>query len=108
MLKGLPCGISPQSLFALKFACLKPSIPSKVSGIFPVSLLMDTSSHWIFSSRPNPVGMVPVIWFLEMSSFCSSIRSEIEFGMWPVIWFPAMLRDFKLRPSLNSGMLPEI
>nr|GMD31027.1 hypothetical protein AQUCO_03500041v1 [Ipomoea batatas]GMD36159.1 hypothetical protein AQUCO_03500041v1 [Ipomoea batatas] len=75
MLYGLPCGISPHNLFALKFACLSVAIPSKLSGIFPVMALMDKSNHCSLTSCPKLVGIEPVIWFLLMSNLSSFSRS---------------------------------
>ncbi|WRX14616.1 hypothetical protein QQP08_007103 [Theobroma cacao] len=105
---GRPCGISPHSLFALKLACLILWIPNKVVGIFPVSLLMERSSHSSFTSCPKLVGMVPVIWFLEISSLSSSMRFEIELGTWPAILLLPIFSTFKLKPSVNSGIVPEM
>ncbi|PIA35389.1 hypothetical protein AQUCO_03500041v1 [Aquilegia coerulea] len=71
MLNGLPCGISPHNLFALKFACLILLRPRMLSGIFPVSLLLDKSNHCNPNNFPMPGGINPFIRFLEMSNFSS-------------------------------------
>ncbi|KAF6163501.1 hypothetical protein GIB67_029344, partial [Kingdonia uniflora] len=92
ILKGLPCGISPHSLFALKFACFSPLISSKLLGIFPVIPLIDKSSHCSFFNCPKLIGILPLIWFLEMSSTSSVPKLETELGICPVILFLERLR----------------
>lgn len=69
---------------------------------------MERSSHWSFTNSPKLVGIAPVIWFLEISSLSSSMRFEIELGTWPAILLLPIFSTFKLNPSVNSGIVPEM
>lgn len=77
-------------------------------GIYPVSLFIDRSSHRNFSNNPTLVGIVPVIWFREISSLSSLARFETELGIWPEILLLARFTTFKFSILLRSGMLLDI
>ncbi|KAJ0683067.1 hypothetical protein HanPI659440_Chr16g0654271 [Helianthus annuus] len=85
MFNGLPCGISPHSLFVLKLTCFNFSIINKLVGIFPPIELIDISSHPNLDTFPKLGGIVPVIWFLETSNVLSATSFEIVLGIVPVI-----------------------